>query len=77
MAQLERSQLQQLARIPLIAAMMCVVFGSDPEQALPLSRAELYEKFVSRLLDKQRWPLDVRRKLHDWVRPYGRDAAKS
>jgi hypothetical protein len=70
-AQLERSRLQQLARIPLIAAMMCVVFADDPTRTLPLGRAELYEKFVRRLLDKHRWPLDARRRLQDRVRPYG------
>lgn len=76
MAQLERSRIQQLVRIPLIAAMMCVVFADDPGQRLPLSRAELYEKFVDRLLDKHRWPLDARRRLQDRV-PSLRDSSRA
>ncbi|WP_248963371.1 serine protease [Sphaerisporangium perillae] len=75
--QLRRSGIRQLARIPLLATMLCVVFAADPRERLPLSRAELYERFVQRLLTKAREAVDIRAQLREQARPYGQDAERA
>ncbi|WP_431903135.1 trypsin-like peptidase domain-containing protein [Nonomuraea sp. bgisy101] len=47
-----RLSLGPLARVPLIATMICLVFAESPGNPLPPTRAELYERFVGILLGK-------------------------
>ena len=51
--QLANYNLLQLTRIPLIATMTCIVFVGESE-TLPVSRIDLYEKFIKCLFEK-RW----------------------
>ncbi|MFC4536846.1 trypsin-like peptidase domain-containing protein [Sphaerisporangium dianthi] len=75
--QLERGGIRQLAHIPLLATMLCVVFAADPGRRLPLSRAELYDRFVQRLLAKAMEAVDIRAQLREQARPYGHDAERA
>ncbi|WP_237328325.1 NACHT domain-containing protein [Streptomyces sp. CBMAI 2042] len=54
---LERSKLAEVARIPLIIAMLCQLHAEKPDQELPNSRGELYDNFVA-LLGKGRLRAD-------------------
>ncbi|MEO3867562.1 trypsin-like peptidase domain-containing protein [Nonomuraea sp. B12E4] len=74
---LQRGKFRQLARVPLIATMLCIVFAADPQARIPLNRAELYERFVRRLLNKAIDAVDMRAQLHDQVRPYGAAAQEA
>jgi hypothetical protein len=50
--QIRQANLSLLARNPLIATIACVVFADAPGRGLPASRADLYEEFVTLLMDK-------------------------
>jgi hypothetical protein len=63
--------LRPLARIPLIATMVCLVFVADPGSLLPSTRIELYSRFIDTLFGKQVNPLDVRNQLKSHTRRYG------
>ncbi|MDI5969410.1 trypsin-like peptidase domain-containing protein [Streptomyces sp. SL13] len=53
--QLESARrLRELARIPLIATMLCVVFAEEPSRDLPVNRAELYHRFTQVLIHRSR-----------------------
>ena len=71
MEQLERSKLTNLAEIPLIATMMCVVFASGSSQVLPHGRADLYEEFISLLLAKRHTQINALERLQLRMRTYG------
>jgi Trypsin-like peptidase domain len=71
LAQLIQSRLMQLARNPLIATIICVIFASDPERNLPHSRADLYEQFLALLMDKAIYQLHELGRLQDRLKPYG------
>lgn len=69
--QLADSHLRPLARIPLIATMICIVYAIGGGK-LPASRPDLYAKFVECLLGKQ-INLDIRSRLKGRVAAYGPD----
>jgi hypothetical protein len=56
----------QLATIPLIATMLCLVYADAPEDRLPGNRAELYAEFVELLLTKRKIT-NVRARLATWT----------
>ncbi|MGW5702123.1 trypsin-like peptidase domain-containing protein [Amycolatopsis japonica] len=63
----------QLATIPLIATMLCILYANAPNQRLPGNRAELYAEFVELLLTKRRI-LNVREMLTAWTSRSGPQA---
>ena len=69
--QLIQSRLAQLARNPLIVTLICVILASDPDRALPHSRADLYEQFVTLLADKAIYQLHELERLQDHLKQYG------
>ena len=72
-SRLVQGRLVQLARNPLIATMMCVIFATDRERPLPHSRADLYEQFVTLLMDKAIRQLHELKRLQEQLSPYGRN----
>ncbi|WP_327588224.1 trypsin-like peptidase domain-containing protein [Nonomuraea sp. NBC_00507] len=76
-AELERSRTAHLARVPLLATMLCVVFAGNPAQGIPRSRAELYERFITLLMSKQYQHVDIYERLDRRARPYGPAARQS
>jgi HEAT repeat protein len=50
---LDRSQLAELARVPLMTAMLCQLHADAPDQPLPTSRGHIYRKFITLLLKRQ------------------------
>ncbi|VVJ18361.1 Uncharacterised protein [Amycolatopsis camponoti] len=66
----------QLATIPLIATMLCIVYANAPEQRLPGNRAELYGQFVELLLTKRKIT-NVRARLATWTGRSGDQAVAS
>lgn len=72
MAQLFQRRLVQLARNPLMATIMCVILANDPERTLPHSRADLYEQFITLLMDKAIRQLHELERLQEYLSPYGR-----
>lgn len=57
MAQFRETRLGELARIPLISTMLCILFAEYPRDKLPFNRADLYKRFIEWLLSKyQRRP---------------------
>jgi Trypsin-like peptidase domain/Nuclease-related domain len=71
MSQLRQNRLMQLARNPLIATMMCMMFASDRERILPRSRADLYEQFVTELMNKAISQGNELERLQKRLSPYG------
>lgn len=49
----ERSGLATLARIPLMATMLCQVIDANPDQEIADSRGQLYRQFTDLLQDRQ------------------------
>lgn len=49
----ERTRLADLARVPLMAAMMCQLHAANPTEALPAGRTEVYRMFVELLYERQ------------------------
>jgi hypothetical protein len=68
---LAQGRLMQLACNPLIITMICVIFASDPDGALPRSRADLYERFITLLMGKAVDQLHELGQLQDRLRPFG------
>jgi hypothetical protein len=52
MAQVTRSGLGRLARVPLVSMMLCIVFTGDGEDGLPRSQYAVYERFFTVLARK-------------------------
>src|SRR5258708_2090257 len=73
-SQLEHNRLVQLACNPLIMTMACAIIASGSEGALPHSRADLYEKFVTLLMSKAADQLHELRRLQDRLTSYGRQS---
>lgn len=69
--QLADSHMRQLARIPLIATMICIVFASNGDETLPASRKELYARFVEVLLGKQIGQLNIRSQFKGRIAAHG------
>ncbi|MET8262087.1 HD domain-containing protein, partial [Micromonospora sp. NPDC005205] len=47
------ANLEELARNPLMAAMLCQLHIADPDQIFPTGRSQLYETFVNSLFERQ------------------------
>lgn len=52
-AALDRTQLAEQARTPLMATMLCQVYAADPGRRLPTGRIGLYERFIDLLYERQ------------------------
>jgi Trypsin-like peptidase domain/NACHT domain len=50
---IEHGQIGELARNPLVTAMLCILHAADSNRELPESRYELYDMFASAQLDRQ------------------------
>jgi Trypsin-like peptidase domain len=75
--QIVDSRLTQLARYPLIATIICIIFAGNPGQELPHGRVELYEEFIRLLLDKPFTQVRAGEHLKDQTRPYGNKAQQA
>ena len=53
---LERSRLADLARIPLVASMLCQLHADSPSEPLPASRGQIYHDFIALLHERQYSP---------------------
>lgn len=51
-AALERRGLQELARTPLLASMLCQLYAGAPDQDLPAGRGEIYRLYYQRLINR-------------------------
>ncbi|MEU3888690.1 helix-turn-helix domain-containing protein [Streptomyces sp. NPDC029041] len=51
---LKRTRLSELARVPLMTAMLCQLHAAAPDQPLPDSRSQTYRHFIT-LLQKQQY----------------------
>jgi GTP pyrophosphokinase len=76
--QIKIADLDDFARTPLVATMLCKIFAADRQAALPASRATLYESFV----DLVQAPLyhairGIRPQLTRLLAPYGSDAEQA
>ncbi|WP_049571690.1 serine protease [Nonomuraea sp. SBT364] len=76
-AELERSRIAHLARVPLLATMLCVVFAGNPAQGLPHSRGELYERYITLLMSKQYQHVDIYERLDRRAKLYGPAARRA
>jgi hypothetical protein len=47
LAEVERVKLRELARTPLMAAILCQLFAQSPDSKLPARRPQLYHEFVA------------------------------
>ncbi|MGW3038379.1 HEAT repeat domain-containing protein [Streptomyces sp. NPDC001178] len=65
--------LDDLARTPLIATMLCQVYGANPTQPLPGSRTRIYEDFL-RLVRKRQRAAGLRRQTRASLYEYGKEA---
>jgi HEAT repeat protein len=53
-AAVARAPVAELARVPLMAVMLCQLYSADSARPLPVGRSEIYARFISLLLDRQR-----------------------
>jgi uncharacterized protein (UPF0147 family) len=60
----DEADLRELATIPLIATMMCVLYAQQPGRQLPSNRVDLYQQFVALLVEKRR--ATARKLLREW-----------
>ncbi|QTE03077.1 hypothetical protein S1361_37425 [Streptomyces cyanogenus] len=51
--QLGRAGLEELARVPLMAGLLCRLFTARPDEAMPRSRYDIYESFIVGLRTRQ------------------------
>ncbi|WP_143261865.1 NACHT domain-containing NTPase [Allokutzneria sp. NRRL B-24872] len=72
-ARVRRTKLYELAHVPLISTMLCLLFAEKPDADLPDNQSQLYREFVSWLVVKLR-EADARRQLRERVAPYGPSA---
>jgi hypothetical protein len=72
--QLRQTNLSLLARNPLIATIACVVYAGDPGRELPPSRADLYEEFVTLLMQKPFAQDSPAESMKAWLGGYGEAA---
>jgi hypothetical protein len=59
LVEVDRSGIDHLVRVPLLATISAVVFETHPDRPLPISRAGLYREFVFRLLYAQQRRVDM------------------
>ncbi|MFB9903640.1 NACHT domain-containing protein [Allokutzneria oryzae] len=69
-ARVRRTKLHELAHVPLISTMLCLLFAEKPDADLPDNQSQLYREFVSWLVVKLR-EADARVQLRRRVAPYG------
>ncbi|GAA2244618.1 trypsin-like peptidase domain-containing protein [Streptomyces indiaensis] len=69
----KRRRLDHLARIPLMATMLCQLYSALPAQPLPAARGHIYQKFVE-LLDKRRRDAGLRAQTRAALQEYGEEA---
>ncbi|MGW2564144.1 NACHT domain-containing protein [Streptomyces sp. NPDC001514] len=70
---LDRSQLAELARVPLMTAMLCQLHADAPEQPVPASRGQIYHNFTI-LLRKSQPPGDTPGVRYPGLESYGSSA---
>lgn len=75
---IEHGQIKELARIPLVTAMLCILHAAEGNGELPQSRYELYDRFVSVQLDRQLTELGALPRLNNIAGRYpgGQQAAE-
>ncbi|MCP3803922.1 hypothetical protein NLX83_32105 [Allokutzneria sp. A3M-2-11 16] len=75
-ARVRRTKLHELAHVPLISTMLCLLFAEKPDAELPDNQSQLYREFVSWLVVKLR-EADARGQLRDRVASYGKRAEEA
>ncbi|MFL1897547.1 NACHT domain-containing protein [Streptomyces tauricus] len=75
---LTRTHLLQLARIPLMASMLCQLHAAAPDRPLPSSRSQIYRDFSTLLHKRQHAliPAGIQPQHRAGVDRYGRNAQK-
>ncbi|MFE7445884.1 helix-turn-helix domain-containing protein [Streptomyces chartreusis] len=73
---LARAHLLQLARIPLMAAMLCQLHAAVPDRPLPSNRSQIYRDFIALLHKRQHTlsPAGIQPQQRAGVERYGLDA---
>ncbi|MFE0307538.1 trypsin-like peptidase domain-containing protein [Amycolatopsis sp. NPDC058986] len=71
----DEAELRDLATIPLIATMMCVLYAQEPGRRLPANRVDLYRQFVELLREKRR--ATARKLLREWGGRSGASAERA
>jgi hypothetical protein len=77
MTRLERTDLASVAAIPLLGTTLCVLYGMRPDEPLPFSRLELYERITDLLFRKHRDLRNLRPELVQWAGRDGRTAERA
>ena len=67
---IEHGQIKELARIPLVTSMLCILHAADSNGELPQSRYELYDRFVNMQLDRQLTELGALPRLNNIAERY-------
>ncbi|QGN49829.1 RelA/SpoT family protein [Micromonospora sp. WMMC415] len=77
--ELRRLGLDDLARNPLMATMLCQLFIAAPDRRLPAGRTRIFQDFVHLLRERQYSDADggVRQQLRRALRRYGADAEQA
>ncbi|QOC94730.1 RelA/SpoT family protein [Micromonospora craniellae] len=77
--ELRRLSLEELARNPLMATMLCQLFVANPERRLPPGRSRIFRDFVHLLRDRHYSDADggVRYQLRRALQRYGADAEQA
>ncbi|MGW6930772.1 NACHT domain-containing protein [Lentzea sp. NPDC054927] len=76
LGRLADTKLWSLVRVPLIATMLCVLYGADPGRELPKDQTELYEEYVAWQLDKIAYA-ETRVRLVSWLAGHGPTAERA
>ncbi|MEU4443380.1 hypothetical protein AB0K14_14065 [Actinosynnema sp. NPDC050801] len=76
LAQVRRTKLRDLAHVPLIATMLCVLLTEDTAHGLPHNQTQLYRRFVTWQLTKVH-EIDARARLLDRLAPRGPAAQRA
>ena len=77
--ELRRLGLDELARTPLMATMLCQLFIADPNRRLPPGRARIFHDFVQLLRERQYSDADggLRQQVHRVLHRYGTQAEEA
>lgn len=76
MAEVARSGLGRLARVPLVAMMLCIVFTGDAGDGLPRNQYQVYERFFA-VLAKKMEASGAREEFRRHVSAYGAAAEEA
>jgi DNA polymerase III delta prime subunit len=72
LAEVQKSRIEDIARIPLLVTMAVVVYERDRARELPNHRIDLYDRFVKVLLEDEEHIRETRESLRiQWDRRYG------